>query len=151
MQSLDTISASQWRTICVIFRFWVHEDSAKLLHPLMRTALYIFAVANSVANPMVYGFYHSQLCQRMDVSPINRFTSVTDVPISKHMEWVKKTPFRLWGGWMACCVQWRIYPWYQRVNRGIYPVCCNWGTGYTFHLLLCRQNKSLSLYFLLNQ
>ena len=70
----------------------MHEDSAKLLHPLMRTALYIFAVANSVANPMVYGFYHSQLCQRMDVSPMNRYTSVTNVPISKHMEWVKRPP-----------------------------------------------------------
>ncbi|XP_043189103.1 gonadotropin-releasing hormone II receptor-like [Amphibalanus amphitrite] len=51
---------------------WVHQESFKLVHPLLRKSLFIFAVANSVANPMVYGFYHSQLCQRIEAPPSSR-------------------------------------------------------------------------------
>ncbi|XP_037079706.1 gonadotropin-releasing hormone receptor-like [Pollicipes pollicipes] len=42
--------------------YWVDRKSAETVNPMVGRVLFIFASGNSCANPLVYGFYHSQLC-----------------------------------------------------------------------------------------
>lgn len=39
-------------------RFFVNQEEAGKAHPLLQKALYLFAVFNSCANPVVYGIFN---------------------------------------------------------------------------------------------
>jgi hypothetical protein len=44
---------------CDIFRHIVDRESAERLNPFIQDALFIMVAANSCANPLVYGVFHS--------------------------------------------------------------------------------------------
>lgn len=58
----------------MLLRFFIDEEGSKRANPLLQKALYLFAVFNSCANPVVYGIFNFKRARNDRNNTVKRIT-----------------------------------------------------------------------------